>query len=169
MRTQTIDFIRRFIGSHNLGTKSLDVGSMDVTHNGTPRDFFPGYVGADMREGTNVDVKVNGHDLAQRFGEESFDVVMSFDCIEHDDRFWVTVDQMKKVLKPGGWILLGAPGRACPLHDHPNDYWRFMPESFKSLLLDCSDIHVETEMQQGTENVIGGPLEAEIYGYAQKT
>jgi len=30
-------------------------------------------------------------------------------------------------------MLIGVPGRMCPLHDHPSDYWRFMPNGVVSM------------------------------------
>jgi hypothetical protein len=165
MRYQTKEFVTKFIKDHGFSVKQkiLDVGCMDI--NGTIRDLFPpqSYTGADMRgSGNGVDVIVNGHDLVKKFGLKVFDMVTCFDTMEHDDKFWLTVTQMKKVLKKEGWLLIGAPGRACPLHDFPGDYWRFMPESFTSLLSDMKNVHVETEMQPGSD------MEASIYGYGQK-
>jgi SAM-dependent methyltransferase len=165
MRHQTRELVTKFIQEHGFSPKQkiLDVGCMDI--NGTIRDLFPpgSYTGADMRgSGSGVDVIVNGHDLVKKFGLESFDIVTCFDTMEHDDKFWITIAQMKKVLKKGGWLIIGAPGRACPLHDYPGDYWRFMPESFASLLKGLGDVHTETEMQPSSE------LESSIYGYGQK-
>jgi SAM-dependent methyltransferase len=164
MRWQTNEFVKKFLTEHVQVEpfKVLDVGSMDV--NGTVKDLFHEgtYTGADMRSGGNVDVVVNGHDLVKKFGLKSFDMVTCFDMMEHDEKFWLTITQMKKVLKKGGWLLIGAPGRACSLHDYPGDYWRFMPESFTSLLSGMKDVHVETELMPDSDT------EASIYGYGQK-
>ena len=156
MRWQTKEFVKKFVTDHWPGGTVLEVGSLDV--NGTVKELFPsGYTGVDMRSGSNVDIVCNGHDLVKQFGEESFDTVVCFDTIEHDDKFWITLDQMKKVLKKGGWLLLGAPSLNCPLHDHPSDYWRFMPASFNVLFEGLSNTLVEPENSD------------EIYGYGQKT
>jgi predicted SAM-dependent methyltransferase len=162
MRWQTKEFVQKFLKDYGGFKDILDVGSMDI--NGNVKGLFPPgwYKGIDMREGPNVDIVMNSHDLVKKFGPKSFDVVICFDTLEHDEKFWITVSQMKKVLRSGGWLLMGAPGRACPLHDFPGDYWRFMPESFTTLLNDMKNIHVETEMQPGSD------IEASIYGYGQK-
>ena len=39
-------------------------------------------------------------------------------------------------LRPGAWIVITAPF-AFPVHDFPNDYWRFTPEGMKLLLRDA--------------------------------
>ncbi len=44
------------------------------------------------------------------FESESFDVVLCNALLEHDKCFWKTVDEIKRVTKPGGLIVLGAPG-----------------------------------------------------------
>lgn len=161
MREQSKQFLRKFLENHTF-EKVLDVGSLDVT--GHIRDIFPQgtYTGVDMRAGVNVDVVVNGHDLAEHFGVETFDFVVCFDTFEHDDRFWETLDNMKRVLKPGGYLMLGVPSRNCPEHDHPHDYWRFMPQCMASMLEGYEDRCIETEFGKD------GGSEDEIYGYARK-
>lgn len=153
MREQTGKFVERFLVEHPLGTppvKVLEVGSLDV--NGSIRKYFPDYTGVDMREGPNVDKVLNGHELTKVYNAESFDVVISFDTFEHDIRFWETWEEMKKVLKPGGYALIGVPGRICPLHDHPGDYWRFMLESIKDYFFadGWEDLVIEDEPDHET-------------------
>ena len=158
MRHQTREFTQRFLDAHKVlpEMKVLEVGSLDV--NGIITDLFPAgtFTGVDMREGSNVDVVMNGHDLVSKFGEEAFDVVACFDTLEHDDKFWLTVEQMRKVLKKGGWMLIGVPGRNCPAHDHPSDYWRFMFGAFNVFFEGFSDVVVEPENDD------------EVYGRGQK-
>lgn len=156
-----IDFFRKYPEQKTL----LDVGSLDV--NGNIREVVPKYVkytGVDMRPGANVDVVVNAHNLLTKFAPESFDVVTCFDTFEHDDMFWISWDQIKQVTKKGGFILLGLPSRFCPLHDHPNDYWRFMPGSVDYFYRDFTDVlrsvvHVED---------YGQKFENEIYIWGRK-
>lgn len=162
MRGQTRDFIKKFQETHTIG-KVLDVGSLDVS--GHVRDLFAegSYTGTDMRPGGNVDVVVNGHELLEKFKEAEFDTVVSFDTFEHDDKFWLTLEQMKKVLKPGGWILLGFPSRRCPEHDHPHDYWRFMPQSMDTMLEGYEEVYTEVQKEEATPDI-----EDEICGWGRK-
>jgi SAM-dependent methyltransferase len=51
----------------------------------------------------------NGNDLS-RFADGLFDVVVSNATLEHDPRFWLTLAEMRRVLKPGGLLLIGVPG-----------------------------------------------------------
>lgn len=91
------------------------------------------YIGVDMVAGTNVDQVVNGHDLVKTFGENSFDLVMCLETLEHDDKFWLTVEQMRNVLKPEGWMIITVPGIHCHEHRHPKDYWRFMEDGVREM------------------------------------
>ena len=51
----------------------------------------------------------NANDLRQ-FSDARFDVVLSNATLEHDPRFWLTLGEMKRVLKPDGLLLIGVPG-----------------------------------------------------------
>lgn len=121
---------------HDLASRStLEVGSMNV--NGTIRQFFTGpYLGVDMRPGPGVDQVANANKLP--FGNQTFDVVVSTEMLEHDGLPWKSVAEMRRVLKKGGTLLLTARGydaRGCfGLHDHPGDYHRFSVGGIEILL-----------------------------------
>ena len=144
MRRQTSEYVSKFLGKHKV-EKVLEVGSRDV--NGSIRCLFEDitYLGVDMIKGPNVDIVVNGHNLRTVFDPDYFDAVFCFDTFEHDDAFWLTLEQMKAVLKPGGWLVLGFPGRNCPEHDHPHDYWRFMPQCASVMMKDMKKISTEAD------------------------
>jgi SAM-dependent methyltransferase len=112
------------------GIKILDVGSYDV--NGTMKPIFERaqYVGLDMEAGPNVDVVGVSHDIP--FGKDEFDVVISSSCFEHDDMFWISFQEMCRVLKPGGYMYIQAPSNG-PYHGWPGDNWRFYIDSWKAL------------------------------------
>lgn len=164
MRNQTKTFVENFLKEKGSFARVLDVGSRDI--NGHLRDYFQGvsYIGADMIEGPNVDVLVNGHNLVERFKKNSFDLVLCFDTFEHDDRFWETSEQCREVLKPGGYFLVGMPGRNCPEHDWPQDFWRFMPQSIAGYFLrGYEDVYTETQI-----DTPGNAHEDEVIGYGRK-
>jgi len=51
----------------------------------------------------------NANDL-RRFADDAFDVVLSNATLEHDRFFWLTLAEMRRVLKPGGLLVIGVPG-----------------------------------------------------------
>ena len=44
------------------------------------------------------------------FKDETFDLVVCCSTLEHDKRFWLSVAEMKRVLRPGGLLVIGVPG-----------------------------------------------------------
>lgn len=113
----------------------LEVGSRNV--NGSVRCLFQGvqsYVGIDLFPGPGVDVVLDAHELTTAFSRASFDVVVSTETLEHDSEFWTSLIHMGEVLKPGGHLIVTARGNGFWIHDFPNDYFRFLPESFRPLL-----------------------------------
>lgn len=44
------------------------------------------------------------------FEDERFDVVLCNAVLEHDKFFWKTIEEIKRVTKPGGLIVIGTPG-----------------------------------------------------------
>jgi SAM-dependent methyltransferase len=54
-------------------------------------------------------LKMNGNDMSA-FPNNRFDAVVSNATLEHDARFWKTCAEVRRVLKPGGVAVLGAPG-----------------------------------------------------------
>ena len=106
----------------------LEVGSRNI--NGSVRDiilpFQPEqYIGTDMEAGDGVDVVLNALDLVTMYGEESFDIVVCAEMLEHCEHWKGAIANMKSVLKPGGMILLTTRSPGYPLHEYPSDYWRF--------------------------------------------
>jgi SAM-dependent methyltransferase len=111
----------------------LEIGALDV--NGQVRDLFTDaevYIGVDNIAGRNVDVVLNGHDVLSHFGANTFDLVLCLETLEHDPAFWLTLQGVRAVLKPGGLACISVPGNGFPEH-HVPDYWRFLPNSQRVL------------------------------------
>ena len=69
-----------------------------------------------------ADVWGSGMDLP--FGDQSFETVFSSQVLEHVPEPWRMVEDMARVLKPGGHLILTAP-HIWGLHEVPHDYFRF--------------------------------------------
>ena len=108
----------------------LEIGSRDI--NGNVRDLFNGeYIGIDMLDGPNVDEVINAHDLPSIYEEESFDVILCLETIEHDAAFWKTLEVINYLLKREGYVILSAPTYGFPYHGYPYDYYRFSRDAFE--------------------------------------
>lgn len=97
-------FLERVAALHPVSGPLLEIGSLDV--NGSVRDLFPRadpYVGIDLAPGAAVDVVASGHAFGR---DESFDLVVTTECLEHDPRWDLTLRTIVRVLRPGGTLLL---------------------------------------------------------------
>jgi len=106
----------------------LEVGSRNV--NGTLKDFCPdgtSYTGVDIEEGPGVDLVLNDP-YTYPFDDDSFDLILSSSCFEHDQMFWLTFCEMGRLLKKNGYLYLSAPSNG-KYHGYPFDNWRFYPDA----------------------------------------
>ena len=135
MHESVLAWVATQVRRHRLSShRTLEVGSLDV--NGSVRSLFSErYVGIDMRPGPGVDVI--GTADALPFDDDAFEVVVSTETLEHDRAFWLTMAEIRRVLQPGGHLILTTRGNGFGEHMEPSDYWRFMPES-RALLLELA-------------------------------
>ena len=61
-------------------------------------------------DGEITAVTGNANDMREVFEDDRFDLVVSNATLEHDKRFWLSVGEMKRVLKPGGLLIICVPG-----------------------------------------------------------
>jgi ubiquinone/menaquinone biosynthesis C-methylase UbiE len=105
------------------------------------RQFLKGvarYVGLDYpstREclHTKVITDVLGDARTIPFADQSFDGVLCSQVLEHVDQPEKVVQEMSRILKPGGVGLISVPF-FYNLHMEPHDYFRFSPYGIKKLL-----------------------------------
>lgn len=119
------------------GASVLECGAYNV--NGSVRPLFDAassYTGVDERDGPGVDEVANCHALP--FQDGAFDWVVSTSMVEHDPQFWRSFAEMQRVLRPGGLLVVTAPGFGWPRHDEPIDCYRFSEASFRTLVPLCS-------------------------------
>jgi len=114
----------------------LEVGSFQVAgqeHLADLRKLFPHkrYVGIDMRPGPGVDSIENVQCIPRP--DRSVGSVLALNLFEHVERFWRGFDEIQRVLRPDGLILVSCPF-FLHIHAYPNDYWRFTPEAFRLML-----------------------------------
>lgn len=130
----------------------VDYGSLDV--NGSFKPIFDGsawrYVGMDREAGENVDVIVDQPYRWKAFRSRSVDVLVSGQALEHTELFWRTLDEIDRILKPGGLVCLVAPSSG-PEHRYPVDCWRFYPDGMRAMALyaGLTPLEVETNWEDG--------------------
>lgn len=116
--------------------KILDIGSIDKDG-----DYNYGlilneanwtYHGLDLKEGNNVHIVVEDPYDWKEIKDETYDVVVSGQAFEHIEYFWLTLEQVKRVLKPEGLFCLIVPS-AGPVHRNPYDCYRFNQNGMKAM------------------------------------
>ncbi len=93
----------------------------------------------------SVDVFGDGNALP--FAEGSFDTVLCTEVLEHVPEPGQLVRQMARVLKPGGRLLCTVPF-SQPLHELPNDYYRFTPSALE-IISEAAGLQVESITPRG--------------------
>jgi len=128
--------VRASAETFDLPEPILEIGSYQVAGQESVADlrtFFPGkkYIGVDKRVGPGVDCVANVEKLPQSSG--SVGTVIAVSTFEHVPRFWRGFEEVFRVLKADGALLV-----ACPfyfyIHAFPSDYWRFTPAALNLLL-----------------------------------
>ncbi len=136
MRESIKQFVKICVETLPIAEPIYEFGSLQVPGQegfADLRPFFPGrkYVGADIREGPGVDVILNLHHL--NLPSESAGTVLILDTLEHVEFLRKAIKETQRILRSDG-ILIISSVMNFPIHDYPDDYWRFTPEAFKSLL-----------------------------------
>jgi SAM-dependent methyltransferase len=139
----------------------IEIGSMDI--NGSVRALVErlkpkSYVGVDVTKGPCVDVTCNAEDLVHAFKLESFDVLISTEMVEHVRNWKKVIGNFKKVVKPGGIILLTTRSIGFPYHAYPNDFWRFELEDIQKIFSDCKIEKLQRDPERGVLAKISKPV-----------
>ena len=121
MHPSVFSMFDRLCGSRNCGGDVLEIGAVPSEETLL---CLPSLSGARRRVGVNIDgpssirgfeiLQGNANDLRglDGFGDESFDTVLCNAVLEHDPRFWRTLAEMRRLLRPGGVMGIGVPGFA---------------------------------------------------------
>lgn len=136
MHESTYREMERFAKSLPAGPLRIaDVGSYDV--NGTYKRIFQregwSYVGLDVSAGPNVDVVLSGEVEWRNVEDESFDVVVSGQVLEHTRFPWLFVRELARIAKHGAPICIIAPYQ-WEYHPYPIDCWRVFPDGLRAVM-----------------------------------
>lgn len=144
---------RALLASVGESDRVLDVGCADAW----PKSFLPDtvdYVGLDYLPtasewyGTRPDAY--GDAARIPFLDGTFDAVFLFDVLEHLPRPAQALEEVFRVLRPGGLLLMNTPFM-YPLHDEPRDFRRWTRYGHEQLA-------EETGFQVQTLQAAGSPV-----------
>ena len=139
------------------GARILEIGSRVVGSISQRRaKDFPlaaQFVGVDIHPGIGVDVVCDAHALGSVFVAGSFDFVFSLSVFEHLAAPWLVAAEVNRVLAIGGEAMISVPF-AWPLHETPNDFWRFSDDGLKLLFGPASGFEVVRSGMDGEVRLV---------------
>lgn len=115
----------------NPGHMFLDVGA------GFRHVYYENVINAEIWAAPSTDVVCIGEDLP--FEDEQFDHVLCLAVLEHTKRPWLAVQEILRVLKPGGLVRIDWPFLQ-PFHGYPHHYFNATSKGTISQFEDACDI-----------------------------
>ena len=106
--------VRGLYSQHFNNKKVLDIGSFDV--NGNNRFLFKDcdFTGLDIGEGDGVDVVCPAQEYDAP--DETFDVIISCECWEHNPFYKESIQNVVRMLKSGGLFFFTCATIGRPVH-----------------------------------------------------
>jgi SAM-dependent methyltransferase len=92
--------------------------------------YKPDYVGDITRQNENI-------------ADSTFDVIACLDVLEHTLDPFAAIREIRRMLKPGGYLMISAPLN-FRIHGPIPDCWRFTEHGFKVLLRDFDNVEIES-------------------------
>jgi ubiquinone/menaquinone biosynthesis C-methylase UbiE len=101
----------------------------------------------DQPVGTGIKHVVGSSNDMHMFKDDTFDLVMSCAVHEHDKKFWLSIAEMQRVLRPGGLMVVCVPGFVKSPSDrgaatdtyrvhYRFDYYRFTRRAVKEVFFE---------------------------------
>ena len=112
------------------GERLLDLGCGNKPYESLFRKKFAMYVGADLAGNKEAELLIDsdGRVTAQ---DNTFDCVLSSEVLEHVTSPQLYLSEARRVLKPGGSLVLSTHG-IWPYHPDPTDFWRWTVEGLQT-------------------------------------
>lgn len=166
MRPAVFEFARDVAESFELAEPLVEIGARAAAGQEDVADLravfnASEHIGCDIQEGPGVDRIEDVHHLT--FADNSVGTVICLETLEHVADPLRAVQEMHRVLKPGGLLAISSL-MFFPIHEHPWDYWRFTPEGFDLLL---SPFETRLVVAQGWELMPDGVFGVGIKGPAE--
>jgi len=126
----------------------LEVGSYNV--NGSLRPIIKlwgpsEYIGIDVHEGPGVDIVCNAEGALEKFGKDSFDVIICTSVIEHVKNWKLVISNLKNLCRPNGVIIISTCTYGFSYHEYPNDFWRYELSDMKKIFSDFEICKLEED------------------------
>lgn len=130
--------IRAFLEKYKTTELVLDVGSGGADQH----VLFPNRTTIDVDPARNPEIIGDAQEMP--FADATYSTILCTEVLEHIPDPQKAVDEMYRVLKPGGTLIL-TTRFLFPVHDAPGDYWRFTPYGLQALFSKWDVLEQEVE------------------------
>jgi len=136
MNRQLLTFSRNQLQKLPSGSSILDVGVGSAPYWNLRSDL--NWLGIDVADGPKVDFIIN-KDSSWPISNATFDYIFCTQVLEHVENPAFLISEIRRVLKPGGSVILNAPF-LYPFHGMPNDQARYTTTQLEYLFKEF-DVH----------------------------
>lgn len=130
--------ISAFLSKYARPGNTLCIGATSGAH---AKDF-PGSISVDVDPARKPDIVADAHSLP--FEDETFDTIVCSEVLEHVADPYQVVSEIYRVLAPGGMVVL-TTRFLFPVHDAPEDNWRFTHHGLLQLFSNFTVIGQESD------------------------
>jgi SAM-dependent methyltransferase len=109
--------------------KTLEIGAVTKANS----IYFPNLTTLNTVPGEGVDIVANAEDLRTIIADETYEIVLCLSVLEHTLHPERLLNEIGRILKKDGMLILSVPFM-LPLHEAPQDYWRFTKYGLKHLI-----------------------------------
>lgn len=154
--TKAVEEFSKHIEKETSGGELLYVGIAGDPKGGQYSSLFPSYeiktFDADPKWGPDIVGDISYTD----FEDESWDVIVCVQVLEHVPDIWDVPKEMSRILRPGGYAIVDCPWM-YPYHAEPpsfGDFWRLSKDGIRKLFEKQFDIISIYEGEQNTSCLI---------------
>jgi len=138
MRKITRKKLAEFLEIHKTDKKILDIGSGDSSYN----KYFPNRLTFDIDPKRKPEIIGDIHKMP--FQDNKFEIILCTEVLEHLKNPSMAISEMRRVLKEGGKLIL-TTRFIFPIHDAPNDYFRYTKYGLRELFKDWQILELKAE------------------------
>jgi SAM-dependent methyltransferase len=144
MKKITRKHLRPFLQMYATSAKVLEIGGGRVRSNHSYEDLFPNRHTYDIDPKRQPDTVGDAHVLP--FPDGLFEFILCTEVLEHLHTPHKAIDEMGRVLKSGGTLIL-TTRFVFPIHDAPHDYYRYTEYGLRHLFRDWKIIEINAETE----------------------
>lgn len=121
--------------------KNLTDQDIVINFGSGPYDFKgrTDFINVDLFAFDNVDIVADASNIP--FKTDSVDFVINIAMLEHVKKPWIIIEEMRRILKPGGRILAFVPFMQ-PYHAAPFDFYRWNQQGLRELFSSFNETKV---------------------------